>query len=77
MKGFPFLVDSKAARISEAYSTRKGMSVDDAIKLFLASSTYRALGNAETGLYLEVLEFVYDMFLEEMGEDLDEPEKAN
>jgi hypothetical protein len=24
----------------------------------------------ETGLYLEVFEFVYDMFLEEMGEAL-------
>ena len=72
MKGFPFLVDSKAARISEAYAARKDITVDDAMKLFLGSTTYRVLSDAETGLYLEVFEYVYDMFLEEMGEELDE-----
>jgi len=35
---------------------------------FLGSATYRVLNDAETGIYLEVFEFVYDMFLEEMGE---------
>ena len=70
MKGFPFLVDSKAARISEAYAMRKGTTIDDAMKKFLGSSTYRVLSNSETGVYLEVYEFVYDMFLEEMGEEL-------
>jgi len=73
MKGFPFLVDSKAARISEAYAKRKGITVDDAMKKFLGSSTYRVLSDSETGIYLEVYEFVYDMFLEEIGEELDEP----
>ena len=68
MKGFRFSVDSKATRISEDYAKRKALSLEDAMKLFLGSATYRALNDAETGMYLEVLEFVYDMFLEEMGE---------
>jgi len=69
MKGYKFLVDSKIARISEAYAARKNISIDEAMKLFLASITYRVLNDEETGLYLEVLEYVYDMFLDEMGEE--------
>jgi len=72
VKGFPFLVDSKTARISEAYASKKGISIDEAMKTFLGSSTYRVLSDSDTGVYLEVLEFVYDMFLEEMGEDTDD-----
>ena len=68
MKGFKFLVDSKVARISEAFANRKGISQDEAMKLFMGSATYRTLNDAETGVYLEVFEFVYDMFLEELGE---------
>lgn len=67
MKGFSYLVDSKSARICESYADKSGMAIDDAMKLFLSSATFRVLNNAETGVYLEVYEFVYDMFLEEMG----------
>jgi len=70
VRGYGYLVDSKAARISEAYAIRSGISVDDAMKLFIGSATYRVLNDTETGVYLEVFEFVYDMFLEEMGEIL-------
>jgi hypothetical protein len=72
VKGFRFLVDSKAARISEAYAQKKGIPPDAAMKLFLGSVTYRVLNDTSTGAYLEVFEFVYDMFLEEMGEAIDE-----
>jgi len=68
MKGYSFLVDSKITRISEKYANKKGISVEKAMKLFLGSVTYRVLNDAETGLYLEVLEYVYDMFIEEMEE---------
>ena len=70
MKGFSFLVDSKAARICEAYANRKDITIEEAMKIFFRSTTYRVLNDAETGVYLEVFEFVYDMFLEEMGEVL-------
>jgi hypothetical protein len=68
VKGFRFLVDSKSARICEEYALRKSISSDEAMKLFLGSATYRVLNDEETGTYLEVFEYVYDMFLEEMGE---------
>jgi len=68
MKGFRFLVDSKATRISEAYAQKKGIPIDSAMEQFLGSATYRTLSDAKTGIYLEVFEFVYDMFLEEIGE---------
>ena len=71
MKGFRFLVDSKTARISDAYAQRRGIAPDEAMKLFLGSTTYRILNDEETGVYLEVFEFVYDMFLEEMGEEVE------
>ena len=72
MKGFRFLVDSKTARISEIYAKKNGITIDEAMKIFLVSKTYRTLNSAETGLYLEVFEYVYDMFLEERGEFTDE-----
>ena len=71
MKGFSYLVDSKSTRICEAYAKRKDISIDEAMKIFLGSATYRVLTDVKTGAYLEVVEFVYDMFLEEMGEVLD------
>jgi hypothetical protein len=67
MKGFRFLVDAKTARISESYAQEKSISPDDAMKFFLASSTYRILNDKDSGIYLEVYEYVYDMFLEEMN----------
>jgi len=70
MRGSSFLVDSKAVRICESYAAHKGISLEEAMKLFFCSATYRVLNNLETGVYLEVFEFVYDMFLEEMeGEE--------
>jgi len=68
MKGFEFLVDSKIARISEDFSKRNNIPLEESMRRFLSSRTYKALSNSETGLYLEVFECVYDMFLEEIGE---------
>jgi len=68
MKGFGFLVDSKIARVGKEYATKSDVPVDEAIRQFLTSGTCKALKNRDTGLYLEVFECVYDMFLEEAGE---------
>lgn len=38
------------------------------MKLLFTSKTYQALIDIETGIYLEMFEYVYDMFLEEMRE---------
>ena len=68
MKGFGYLVDSKIARISETYAKNNFISVAEAMALFFDSATYQALIDRETGVYLEVFEFVYELFLEERGE---------
>jgi len=68
VKGFNFLVDAKTARISETYAGKKGISREEAMGRFLGSATYRLLNDADTGVYLEVFEYVYDLFLEEIGE---------
>jgi hypothetical protein len=72
MKGFRFLVDAKAVRISESYALRKSIFQDEAIRIFFGSYTYHILNDDTTGLYLEVFESVYNMFLEERGEQAHE-----
>ncbi|MCL2047212.1 MAG: hypothetical protein FWG87_00655 [Defluviitaleaceae bacterium] len=68
MKGYSFLVDSKTARIADRYAKSESITLEQAMRQFLASLTYRALSIPETGLYLEVFEYVYDMFIEERNE---------
>ena len=46
----------------------KGISYDEAIRIILGSATYRALYETETGLCFEMFDAIYDMFLEEVGE---------
>ena len=68
MKGSRYLIDSKVARISEAYASKKDISTTEAMAIFLKSNTFQALNDEATGAYLEVFDFVYDLFLEEKGE---------
>ena len=70
MRGFGYLVDSKTARISEAYAKKKNISTAEAMVIFIDSATYQALMDKETGVFLEVFEFVYDLFIEEKGEQI-------
>ena len=72
MKGYKFFVDSKIARISEVYARKKNISIDEAMTSFIGSATFRVLNDEKTGLYLEVLEYVYDMFIEEVEENINE-----
>ncbi|MCL2410740.1 MAG: hypothetical protein FWC97_03770 [Treponema sp.] len=69
MKGFNSLVDAKTSRISLAYAEKKGISVDEAMERFIGSATYCLLNDKDTGIFLEVFECVYDMFLEEVCEN--------
>ena len=68
MKDYKVIVATDAARVSVEYAEKMNISEDEALQLFLGSVTYRALINIETGLCYEMFEAVYDMFLEEMGE---------
>jgi len=68
MKGFDFTVESKVSRISEQYAKKANISINESIRKFLASKTYELLSDEKTGIYLEVIEYVYDIYLEELGE---------
>jgi len=67
LKGFKFSIESKIARISEQYAKIKNITVEESMRKFLSSGTYRLLNDSETGLYLEVTDYVYDIFLEELA----------
>ena len=69
MKGFNYLVNSKVTQISVRFAKEQNIPVELAMEQFLISTTYQVLNEKDTGVYLEVVEFVYDMFLEEVGEN--------
>jgi len=71
MKDPKIIIDSDVTQISSRYSEIKGISPDETLILFLGSKTYKALNNIDTGLCYEMTDYIYEMFLEEMGE-LDE-----
>ncbi|MCL2199241.1 MAG: hypothetical protein FWB80_09985 [Defluviitaleaceae bacterium] len=71
MKSPSTIIDADVTQISERYSALKGISLDESLKRVIASKTYSTLNNTETGLCYEMTDYVYDMFLEEMG-DIDE-----
>ena len=66
MMDYRVVVATDVARVSVEYAKKMDISEDEAMQLFLASSTYRALINVETGLCFEMYEAIYDMFLEEL-----------
>ena len=66
MKNPDVIIAADAARISTEYAKLKGISQDAALRIFLASSTYRALNEVETGLCYEMFDAVYEMFLDEV-----------
>lgn len=68
MKNQRTIIDADITQICERYAKLKNISADDALKLVIGSKTYAALSNIETGLCYEMTNYVYDMFLEEMGE---------
>ena len=68
MKDHKVVIAADATRVSTEYALKMGISEDEALRIFLGSDTYRTLIDTETGLCYEVFEYVYDMFLEEMGE---------
>ena len=68
MIDYRVIVATDIARASVGYAEKMNISKDDAVQTFLGSATYRALIDTETGLCYEMFEAIYEMFLEEMGE---------
>jgi len=71
MKDCKVIIATDLTRVSTEYAKKMNITEDEALRRFLGSATYRALINVETGLCYEMTNYIYDMFLEEMG-DLDE-----
>ena len=70
MKDCKVIIATDVTRVSTGYAKKMKITEDEAMRIFLASATYRALINVETGLCFEMFEAIYDMFLEEMGDEL-------
>ena len=67
MKSPDVMIAADITRVCTEYAKLKGITQDDAMRIFLASSTYRALNEPETGLCFEMFDAIYEMFLEEEG----------
>ena len=68
MKDPKLIIDTDLTQITAKYAQFKNISPDKAMVLFVDSKTYSTLINIETGLCYEMTDYIYDMFLEEMGE---------
>jgi len=68
MKKAQAVINADIAQMCERYAKLKSISCDAALKIIMGSQTYKILINVETGLCYEMTDYVYDMFLEEMGD---------
>ena len=67
MKDPKVIIATDVSRVAVDYAKKMDISTDEAMRIFIGSSTYRALVNIETGLCFEMYDAIYEMFLEEMG----------
>ena len=61
------IITADIAQMTKRYSALANISSDEALRAVMASRTYQVLTNPDTGLCYEMTDYVYDMFLEEMG----------
>ena len=71
MKNPEIVMDLYITRITDMYAKRKNIEQDIALEIVLGSKTCDTLLDKETGLCYEMLEYVYEIFLEEVGEPID------
>jgi len=64
-----FCIDALTARISEEYAKKNGLSNTEALQFFMSTKTYELLINPKSYLYLESMEYVFDMLDAELSED--------
>lgn len=62
-------IDALAADVADAIAREKNIGVTDALREFMQTKTYNLLFNAESLLYLETTEYIYDMYLAEQTGD--------
>ena len=62
-------IDALAADVADAIAREKNIGVTDALREFMQTKTYAVLFDAESLLYLETAEYVYDMYQSERSGD--------
>jgi hypothetical protein len=62
-------IDSITAQVAGAYAEKRGISVTDALRLFMAGKTYELLLNPKSYLYLEAAPYTEDMWEAELSGD--------
>jgi hypothetical protein len=70
MKSIDTILSAHITRICTSYAELTDTTKDEAIRIFMGSATYHALMKTETGLCYEMFDAIYEMFLEEMGYDI-------
>ena len=70
MKDPGFIIDLDVTRISTMYAQKTGIAEDEALRIFLASATYRALIDTETGLCYEMFDHIFELFINEVNNDV-------
>jgi len=64
-----FCIDILATRIAAEIARQKGITIKEAIRLFISKKTYSLLLDAESRLYLESFEYIMDMLAAEESEN--------
>ena len=63
-----FGIDITTVEVTDRFAKLKNIDQDVALLRFFESKTYETLIDVETGLCFEMTDYVYEMFLEEVGE---------
>ena len=62
-------IESIAAQVADAYAEEQGISVTDAMRLFMSTKTYELLTIPKSYLFLEAAPYVEDMLNAELSGD--------
>lgn len=61
------LIEYMIQDIVDMFATDQNIEYDEAMNKFYNSKVFEKLQDIETGLYLEIPEYVYDLFKDEMN----------
>ena len=67
MTAHPVLLQKKYARIINCFSVKSGISLDEAIKLFYTSETYKLISKGVSDMHCMSDEYLADELIDEYG----------
>jgi len=66
-----YSIDTLTAEVVEMYALNNDIKLTDALKLFMKTKTFDLLCDSESFLFLESVEYVYDMLEAEKENDME------